>query len=540
MELLTPGIAGTLSGENHEYMEQRQVLPKMEALFRTRAGTLSRKRLLSVFFALDKSPDNRSVIDLQRRVCWIGLALILQAINEVVALIPGLWMEERLPLLEPWLGTLAFCLILGSFFMMWMAFRPTTLCQQTRRLARHPYVWQSLILVLVLLTSLAGIGEVSRAVVLGFFTAPQYTNDGTSLDTNAAMLLLQGRDPYASSDIVRIARVFSLEPNWTTPLRVGQFANRLNYPSPVELRTVLDTDMKAGQAPEFEARVSYPALSFLTLVPFIWLGFYNVLPFYLFCYLALVAVGWSAARKELRPWIVVFALANISMWSSVVGGNLDVLTIVFIVMAWLWRQHRWRSALALGLALACKQPAWFFLLFYAILMVRTSGWHEALRRVVIAVAVMMALNLPFLLWDPQAWLAGVMAPIADPMFPMGVGLVGLVGSPFMHTYLSSTFYAVLEYALFYPLCLLWYSSLCRSHPEAAMLLAVLPLFFAWRSLPSYFACAAFPMFLLLVARSHTDKGGQVRMRPVLSGPAHGRAAVSAAQQGQEQEALALA
>jgi uncharacterized membrane protein len=268
----------------------------------------------------------------------------------------------------------------------------------------------------------------------------------------------------------------------------------------------------------------------------IWLGFYNVLPFYLFCYLALVALGWSAARKELRPWIIVFALANISMWSSVVGGNLDVLTILFVVMAWLWREHRWRSALALGLALACKQPAWFFLPFYAILVLRTYGWQEAARRVTIAAAVMLVFNLPFILWNPQAWLAGVMAPIADPMFPMGVGLVGLVGSPFMHTYMANTVYSVLEYVVFYPLCLVWYWRLCKSHPEAAMLLAVLPLFFAWRSLPSYFACAAFPMFILLAARGNTSKGSQPRSKPVLSGPTHSRSPETAAR---EQEALAL-
>jgi len=35
-----------------------------------------------------------------------------------------------------------------------------------------------------------------------------------------------------------------------------------------------------------------------------------------------------------------------------------------------------------------------------------------------------------------------------------------------------------------------------------MLLAVLPLVFAWRSLPSYFFCAAFPMFVLMVAKAH--------------------------------------
>ncbi len=49
--------------------------------------------------------------------------------------------------------------------------------------------------------------------------------------------------------------------------------------------------------------------------------------------------------------------------------------------------------------------------------------------------------------------------------------------------------------------LVWYWRICRKHPEAVMLLAVIPLFFAWRSLPSYFYCAAFPLFILMVART---------------------------------------
>lgn len=113
-----------------------------------------------------------------------------------------------------------------------------------------------------------------------------------------------------------------------------------------------------------------------------------------------------------------------------------------------------------------------------------------------------------------------MAPIGDPMFPMGVGIVGLVGSPLLHTYMANMIYSLLEYAVFYPLCIGWYWRLCKSHPEAAMLLAVLPLFFAWRSLPSYFACAAFPMFILLSSRGNTNKGSQPRNTPVLHGPAH--------------------
>jgi hypothetical protein len=49
-------------------------------------------------------------------------------------------------------------------------------------------------------------------------------------------------------------------------------------------------------------------------------------------------------------------------------------------------------------------------------------------------------------------------------------------------------------------CLGIYWRVCRKYPEAAMLLGVLPLFLAWRSLPSYFYCVAYPLFILLAAR----------------------------------------
>jgi hypothetical protein len=49
--------------------------------------------------------------------------------------------------------------------------------------------------------------------------------------------------------------------------------------------------------------------------------------------------------------------------------------------------------------------------------------------------------------------------------------------------------------------LAWYWSLCRKRPEAAMLLAILPLVFAWRSLPSYFFCSIYPAFILMAAKA---------------------------------------
>ncbi|HEU5381079.1 MAG TPA: hypothetical protein VFV38_37115 [Ktedonobacteraceae bacterium] len=495
-------------------MEQQLAFPGMQKEAHTRRFVLSQTKILSTFFAVDRSPDNYQVVDIQRRACWIGLALILQSLNEINVH----WYAPFVPFLKPWAGFIPFALIAGSFYMLWMAFRPTTLKEQTQRLVQHPYRWQRITLNLVLISTLAGVFVFGYAISQGFFTAPKYTNDGTSLDANAAIELLEGHNPYENPNLVKIVRFFKLEPDWTTPLRQGQFADRLDYPSSVDVRSVYDTGGKSGQLPEFEAKVSYPALSFLTLVPFVWLGVYNVLPFYLLCYIALVGLGWKVARRELRPWIILFAMADVPMWGSVVGGNLDVLAILLVVVAWLGRERRWLSALALGLAVACKQPTWFYVPFYAILVFRTHGWKEMAQRLLIAGSLALALNLPFILWDTHAWLAGVMAPVSDPMFPMGVGIVGLSGSPIMPSYMPGIVYSILEYGIFYPLCLLWYWRLCRTRPEAAMLLAVLPLFFAWRSLPSYFACAAFPMFILLAWRGNMNKGSQPYHTPTLNGP----------------------
>ena len=42
------------------------------------------------------------------------------------------------------------------------------------------------------------------------------------------------------------------------------------------------------------------------------------------------------------------------------------------------------------------------------------------------VALFALVNLPFVVMDPRAWLAGVSAPVADPMFPRGAGIILLV------------------------------------------------------------------------------------------------------------------
>src|SRR6266516_984000 len=321
--------------------------------------TASRYQWMRRFFTEDVSPDNHPIVELQRRAIWISLALILQALDEIPHL-------AYLQSFTPFGSLIPFALIVGSFIALAMAFRPASRKQQA--LQHRPRRWQRVVLALTLILSILGGALLIESTVMSFLP-PQFSNDGTSLDTNAAVLLLEGRNPYTDSNMLDLARSFPIQPNWTTPLQRGQFANRLDYPTLVEFQTVLDTDLKSGIAPEFESKVSYPALSFLTLVPFAWFNDYNVLPFYLLSYLLLVAIAWKAVRPEMRMWVLLLATANVSMWSSTTGGNLDIFYTLLIVMVWLLRDRRWYSAIFLGLALASKQLAWFFIPFYIIMVV---------------------------------------------------------------------------------------------------------------------------------------------------------------------------
>ncbi len=453
------------------------------------------------FLIEETSPLYRPLVEVQRRAGWISLAIIFQALDGI----DRAWYIPHIPFMKPWQAFIPFFLYIASFVAMWMAFRPTKAHQETSDAARkRPRRWQYIVLVLTLCTTIPGAVQLYRSIDMSFFQPPQFTNDGTSLDTNAALLLLDGRNPYTDSNILSLVRLFPIEPYWTTPLREGQLANTLQYPSTWELKTILDTDLKSGSAPEFESKVSYPSLSFLTLLPFVMLNLYNVLPFYLLCYVLIVVIGWKVARPEMRPWVLLFSLANTSMLTSVVGGNVDMLYILLILLAWLMIEQRWWSPIFLGLAVASKQPAWLFIPFYAILTWRQYGLREAIRRLSIAGIIFLAFNLPFIFWNPQAWLAGMLAPVLDPMFPLGVGFIGLSTTPIL-PYLPTAVYSLLEIVTL-GLCLAWYWRICKRYPEAVMLLAFLPLFFAWRSLPSYFCLSALPLFILQMARMLPNKG----------------------------------
>jgi hypothetical protein len=143
------------------------------------------------------------------------------------------------------------------------------------------------------------------------------------------------------------------------------------------------------------------------------------------------------------------------------------------------------GGLALGLACATKQTAWFLAPALLATAYARGGRPALLRAATGAAAGFAALNLPFVAMDPSAWLHGVMAPLTDGLFPLGAGLIGLVTSGVLPIAAAPLFTALMlaTVAASVVAALRW----DRSHPGIGVLLGGLALFLGPRSLLEYIA-----------------------------------------------------
>lgn len=341
----------------------------------------------------------------------------------------------------------------------------------------HRAVW--LFASVMALVSLAWISDVPRQRSWDW---TPYHNDAIALNECAARLVLEGQNPYAALDIFDCYAMLGIGADRTTPLRRGEFTAVAVYPTDQQLDTAWALRRETGGNVEFVSQPSYPALSFLLIIPFVALG-WDTNRLYVFCLLAAMALVVLRTPIGLRPFMLTAVLGAASLAAFTVNGSADLLYVLPLVVAWLWRERRW-SALAYGIAAATKQLAWFFAPFYLIAVVTAHGWREGARRAAIAAAVFVATNLPFIVANPVAWFDGITTPLSEPMFPRGAGIIFL-GTHGGLPLLPSTAYLALEVlAGLICIAIAWRSR--RSSPELGVVIALMPLFFAWRSLFSYF------------------------------------------------------
>lgn len=282
------------------------------------------------------------------------------------------------------------------------------------------------------------------------FVHPTYETDGIAFHHYAAELLLEGKNPYTH--------------------------NMLN--SLIKYRMSKDT-VSFLQNGRIETKMTYPAGSFLSLIPFLFLGFNDIRLFYALCLIGITAYIYYYADKKISLFIPLALLSNTLFIDFTSFGLPDPLWALFVLLAWTQRKHFWRSSILFGLAVATKQVAWFILPFYLIGSLREDGFPKALRRLEVIGGTFLAINLPFIILSPYMWLRSILAPLLDPFFPGGVGIVILLRNQLIPP-LPKFLFSLVTFSILVIL-LVWYYIRYQKVKPLGIILGTIPLWFTWRS-----------------------------------------------------------
>lgn len=361
--------------------------------------------------------------------------------------------------------------------------------------------------------AISGLAALIVLTVLGVHSASQgvtsivqgrpYTNDGAVFDLYAAHQVAHGHNPYKKTNIVAALAAINAPAITTTPLEGGQFRGARAYPSPAAVQQVFMNDLRYRPhaiPPEFESKYNYPAGSFLFILPLVWAGVHDMRFLYALAFILMAAYLWWRMPRNLRPVVPFLAVGDVPVVSLTAGGQPDPLYALFLMVGYAEWTTPWLSPLAMGIAVATKQLAWFFLPLYLILIVRRYGWIEALRRVGLMAVVFGLMNGVFILWSPWAYLNSIAAPMVDPMFPLGVGVIALFVSNILPM-LPKVVFTLAELTS-WAAGIVGAARLSALPVASGFVLGALPLFFAWRSLTNYFYLVPIMALAVILSEAH--------------------------------------
>jgi uncharacterized membrane protein len=248
-----------------------------------------------------------------------------------------------------------------------------------------------------------------------------FTTDAAAFNQRAAVLSVHGIDPY----------------------RVAFHGTGIQLDPPADYWTYT---LNGGHVDH----LSYPAGSFLFVVPFLVLGLRHLTTDWvdLLAWLASAVMLFRFSPRPVR-WLAPLLVLATMFTPLFTFGDTDALFVPFLILAAWHRERfvdpsaaramRWLGPIALGVACAIKQTPWFTVPFFALgitFVAREAGLRVApvlVRYGALVLAPFALLNLPFVVWSPRAWLHGVLLPLRAPLVPDGQGLVSLVTHGVLHT-----------------------------------------------------------------------------------------------------------
>ena len=298
------------------------------------------------------------------------------------------------------------------------------------------------------------------AVILNFLPVvvfqPFYRIDSLSYTHYSAVLLLQGRNPYAESMIPSLT-AFGVPPDAWSPLEAGGLF---------------------GTSP-------YPPLAFLVYVPILALGATDVRVVYLAFHLAGLGILYARAPPAFRGIAPIGLVMTLELVQYTPWGVPDILWVVPALLMATDLGRPARAGLWYGIACAFKQTPWllapFLLLWYW--HRRPTGTRQApLAFGGVAAGVFLLVNGPFLVWNPSAWAAAMFAPLTTLQAPTGLGLSTLAG--YGYVFVSRDFFVAAEVGLL-AILILGYHFHFERLEFTFWIFPALVLFVSYRMLQSY-------------------------------------------------------
>lgn len=322
----------------------------------------------------------------------------------------------------------------------------------------------------VLVLAVAGATVAARAFVAVVGT-PSYGTDEMAFDQYAAHLVLSGVNPYLHSMAPALAR-YQVPDIFRTWLLGGGAVTRLSYPAGSFLFYL----------PALAAGMHMQAATVTDIGAWVISGF----------------VAWGLLPAQWR-WTAPLLMLGGTYFGYSVGGVTGVLYLPFLAVAIArWdrfsepgrgRLHRWAGPVCLGIACTVKQTPWFVVPFLvAGVYLEAARWaperrgREVGAYLVAAASAFVALDLPWMVQAPGAFLRALGTPLFSPTVPGGEGLVG--ATMFMHLGGSLVWYTALGAAA----ALVGFCAYLSGYPESKRaIIPIVALIFFWptRSFESY-------------------------------------------------------
>jgi uncharacterized membrane protein len=321
---------------------------------------------------------------------------------------------------------------------------------------------------------------------------PGYGTDEAAFTQFAAHLMVHGHDPYGANLLPALTE-FRVPIQYATYTLSGHVVSTYGYPALPILFTSVFLPITHGVQTAIVAEV-------VALLAGMMIMFF------------LLPRSWRA----LAPLSVVGL--PLLFGYSVSGVTAILMATLLIVVA-----NRWSStgsngrlgasgllrAGCLGLAIATQQLAWFIAPF-VVIGIFLARRHEigsraaaklAGRFVAVAFLVFSAVNAPFVIWNPSAWLHGILAPLTQNAIPYGQGLIDASlffhrggGDLSLYTYAGAALYLLLLCAFVFR-----FDRLGR----AAFILPSIAFFLPTRSLAEYFMTLP-AVWIVSIVTTHSD------------------------------------